>query len=96
MQECEVEQIMTHCNMKSSSSEIKTLAWIDSAVFTRWLRGCDTKINVTDTKVVLFNYNCPAHPILESIRNIELVVLSKNIISMSKLLYEGKIQHPRH
>ncbi|KAJ8871105.1 hypothetical protein PR048_027409 [Dryococelus australis] len=67
-------------------------AWMTSAVFTRWLRGFDTKMGATNRKIVLFVDNCPTHPELDNLRKIELVFLPKNTPSMLQPLDQVIIQ----
>ncbi|XP_063241569.1 tigger transposable element-derived protein 6-like [Bacillus rossius redtenbacheri] len=67
-------------------------AWMNAAVFTKWLRSFDAKMDVMNRKVVLFVDNCPAHPPLDNLRNIELVFLPKNTTSVLQPLDQGIIQ----
>ncbi|KAJ8896374.1 hypothetical protein PR048_001718 [Dryococelus australis] len=73
-------------------SDFNKKAWMISAVFTRWLCGFDMKIGAVNRKVVLFIDNCPAHPNLDNLRNVELVFLQKNTTSMLQPLDQGIIQ----
>ncbi|XP_063244145.1 tigger transposable element-derived protein 6-like [Bacillus rossius redtenbacheri] len=67
-------------------------AWMTSTVFMRWLRGFDAKMGAANRKVVLFVDNCPAHPAVDNLRNIELVFLPKNTTSVLQPLDQGIIQ----
>ncbi|KAJ8886421.1 hypothetical protein PR048_012632 [Dryococelus australis] len=67
-------------------------ARMTSAVFMRWLRCFEVKLGTANGKVILFVNNCPAYPELYNLRNIELVFLPKNTISILQPLDQGIFQ----
>ncbi|KAJ8888636.1 hypothetical protein PR048_008128 [Dryococelus australis] len=69
-------------NILKCNYDFNKKAWMTSAVFTMWLHCFVAKMGAANRKVILFVDNCPAHPELDNIRNIELVFLPKNTTSM--------------
>ncbi|KAJ8865955.1 hypothetical protein PR048_033479 [Dryococelus australis] len=57
-----------------------------TAVFMKWLSRFDAKMGAVDRKVILFVNSCLAHPASDRLRNVELVIVPKNVIDTSRPL----------
>ena len=54
---------------------------MDGDLFTEWMKEPDRKFAAQDRKIVLIADNCPAHPIVDGLKAIELIFLSPNTTS---------------
>lgn len=68
-------------------------AWMVSSLFEDWLRKFDRKMKADKRKVVLIIDNCPAHPAVPGLTNVELVFLPPNTTSVSQPMDGGIIRN---
>ena len=68
-------------------------AWMTSEIFTDWLRNLDQKLQKKKRKIAMVVDNCPAHPHVRSLKNIELVFLPPNTTSKTQPMDQGVIQN---
>ena len=57
-------------------------------LFGVWIRKLDSSLRVQDRKVVLFIDNCPAHPEIKKLTNINLIFLPPNTTSVLSVLQQ--------
>ena len=53
-------------------------SWMDGDLFTEWVRELDRKFAAQDRKIALIVDNCPAHPIVDGLKAIEVIFLTPN------------------
>ncbi|XP_065642745.1 tigger transposable element-derived protein 4-like [Hydra vulgaris] len=75
------------CQYKSQNN-----SWMDSKIFTDYVRRLDAKFNAEGRKVALIIDNCPAHPNIENLKAIVLVFLRPNTTSKTQPMDEGIIR----
>ena len=82
-------------NVKSLPCHYRSLeeSWMKSFLFHEWVKELDKTFKKENRKVVLIVDNCPAHPITEGLRAVELVFLPPNITSKTQPMNQGVI-HP--
>ena len=56
-------------------------AWMDSDIFTGYVKKLDAKFETEGRKIVLIIDNCPAHPEVTGLKAVELVFLPPNTAS---------------
>ncbi|XP_063595645.1 tigger transposable element-derived protein 4-like [Penaeus indicus] len=77
-------------------------SWMSSEIFEEWVRKVDRKFRVDGRKIALIIDNCPAHPTLSNLTNVQLVFLPPNttstlqpmdqcVIRSLKAYYRGKV-----
>ena len=85
------------CKCKSQKN-----SWMDSQVFEEWVRKFDQTFRMEGRKIALLIDNCPAHPSVSNLTNVQLVFFSRNTTSVSqpmdqdairslKALYRGRV-----
>ena len=47
--------------------------WMGSVLFKEWIREMDRKFTKQKKKAVLIIVNCPAHPMIDNLKSIELI-----------------------
>lgn len=60
------------------SLSVATKCWINSSLFDEWVKELDKKFEKENRRNILIVNNCPAHPIIESLKAVEVVFLSSN------------------
>ena len=67
-------------------------SWMDSDIFTRWLKELDRKMIAEGRKITMIVDNCPAHPHVEGLQAVELVFLPPNTTSELQPMDQGVIR----
>ena len=67
-------------------------SWMDGDLFTEWVRELDRKFAAQDRKIALTVDNCPAHPIVDGLKAIELIFLTPNATSKTQPMDQGVIR----
>ena len=68
-------------------------SWMTGDLFGVWIRKLDSSLRVQDRKVVLFIDNCPAHPEIKKLTNINLIFLPPNTTSVLQQMDQGVIRN---
>ena len=66
--------------------------WMDSEIFSDYVRKLDTKFDAEGRKIVLIIDNCPAHPKVDNLKAIQLVFLPPNTTSKTQPMDQGVIR----
>ena len=84
-----------HCfkNVKHLPCEYKSpkKSWMNSDIFEEWVRKLDRKFRADDRNIALIIDNCPAHPSISNLTNIQLVFLPPNTTSILQPMDQGFI-----
>ena len=64
-------------------------SWIDSEIFTKWIKQLDRKFLAQNCKVAFIVDNCPAHPHVPDLTAIDLIFLSLNTTSVTQPMDQG-------
>jgi len=67
-------------------------SWMTGDLFEEWVRGLDTSFRAQNRKIVLLIDNCPAHPEINNLTNINLVFLPPNTTSVLQPMDQGVIR----
>ena len=67
-------------------------SWMSSSLFDEWVKELDRKFEKENRKIVLIVDNCPAHPVVDGLKAIELVFLPPNTISKTQPIDQGVIR----
>ena len=67
-------------------------SWMSSFLFDEWVKELDRKFEKEHRKIVLIVDNCPAHPIIDGLKSIELVFLPPNTTSKTQPMDQGVIR----
>ena len=67
-------------------------SWMDSEIFSDYVRKLDTKFDAEGRKIVLIIDNCPAHPNVDNLKAIQLVFLPPNTTSKTQPVDQGVIR----
>ena len=64
-------------NVKHLPCEYKSQkkSWMNSKIFVEWVRKLDRKFRADDRNIALIIDNCPAHPSISNLANVQLVFL---------------------
>ena len=64
-------------NVKHLPCEYKSQkkSWMNSEIFEEWVRKLDRKFRADDRKVAPIIVNCPAHPSISNLTNVQIVFL---------------------
>ena len=65
------------CKYKSQKK-----SWMDSQIFEKWVRKLDQTFRMDERKIALLIDNCPAHPSVSDLKNVQLVFLPPNTTSL--------------
>ena len=65
---------------------------MDSDIFTRWLKELDRKMIAEGRKITVIVDNCPAHPHVEGLQAVELILLPPNTTSKLQPMDQGVIR----
>ena len=57
-------------------------SWMNSKIFEEWVRRLDQKFRADDRKIALINDNCPTHPTISNLANVQIVILPPNTTSI--------------
>ena len=81
-------------NVKSLPCSYRSQAksWMDSEIFTEWVRKLDRKFHNENRKVALIIDNWPAHPKVPGLLAIENIFLPPNTTSITQPMDQGVIQ----
>ena len=69
-----------------------TSAWMTSAIFEEWLQKWDAKLTRHNRKIALFINNCSAHPRIQGLQSIEIILFPSNTTSEIQPCDQGIIQ----
>ena len=67
-------------------------SWMDSEIFSDYVRKLDTKFDAEGRKIVLIIDNCPAHPNADNLKAIQLLFLPPNATSKTQPMDQGVIR----
>ena len=67
-------------------------SWMDSEIFSDYVRKLDTNFDAEGRKIVLIIDNCPPHPNVDSFKAIQLVFLPSNTTSKTQPMDQGVIR----
>ena len=70
-----------------------TKAWMTSDLFENWVRKLDNRMRLKNRKIALIIDNCPAHPVINNLQNVELVFLPPNTTSVTQPMDGGIIKN---
>ena len=65
---------------------------MDGDLFTEWVKELDRKFAAQDKEIALIVNNCPAHPIVDGPKAIELIFLPSNTTSEKQPMDQGVIR----
>lgn len=67
-------------------------AWMTCAIFEQYLRSLDARMGCKNRKILLFVDHCPAHPVVNGLRNVEVRFLPANTTSVLQPMDQGIIK----
>ena len=67
-------------------------SWMDGDSFTGWVKELDRRFAAQDRKIVLIVDNCPAHPIVDGLKAIELIFPPPNTTSKTQPMDQDVIR----
>ena len=78
-------------NVKHLPYEYKSQkrSWMNSEIFEEWVRKLDQKCCADDRNIALIIDNCPAHPSISNLTNVQLVFLPPNTTSILQPMDQG-------
>ena len=62
---------------------------MDGDLFTEWVKELDQKFAAQDRSITLIVDNCPARPIVDSLKAIELIFLLPNTMTKTQPMDQG-------
>ena len=65
---------------------------MNSEIFEEWVRKLDRKFRADDRKIALIIDNCPAHPSISNLTNVQIVFLPPNTTSILQPMDQGVIR----
>ena len=71
-------------------------AWMTGVLWTWWVRTLDAKMRMKWRNILLIIDNCPAHPVIKNLTNIEVAYLPPNTTSQTQPCNQGIIQALKH
>lgn len=80
-----------NCNTLPVNYVANKKAWVTSEVFEKEIRSWDFDLQKQKRKIILLVDNCPAHPIIENLRNIKLIFLPPNTTAALQPMDQGII-----
>ena len=75
------------CEYKSQKK-----SWMNSEIFEEWVRKLNRKFRADDRKIALIIDNCPAHPSISNLTNVQIVFLPPNTTSILQPMDQGVIR----
>ena len=81
-------------NVKHLPCEYKSQkkSWMNSEIFEEWVHKLDRKFRADDRNIALFIDNCPAHPSISNLTNVQLVFFPPNMTSILQPMDQGAIR----
>ena len=81
-------------NVKHLPCEYKSQkkSWMNSEIFEEWVRKLDRKFRANDRNIALIIDNCPAHPSVSNLTNVQLVFLLPDTTSILQPMDQGVIR----
>ena len=81
-------------NVKHLPCEYKSQkkSWMNSEIFEEWIRKLDRKFLTDERNIALIIDNCPAHPSISNLTNVQLVFLPPNTTSILQPMDQGVIR----
>ena len=76
------------CQYKSQKKN-----WINSDIFEELVHKLDQKFRADDRKIALIIDNCPAHPSISNLTNVQIVFLPPNTTSILQRMDQGVIRN---
>ena len=70
-------------------------SWMTGVLFEEWVRKLDSSFRAQSRKVALLIDNCPAHPEIKNLTNINLIFLPPNTTSVLQPMDQGVIRSLR-
>ena len=67
-------------------------SWMTGVLFEEWVRKLDSSFRAQSRKVALLIDNCPAHPEIKNLTNINLIFLPPNTTSLLQPVDQGVIR----
>jgi len=67
-------------------------AWMTASLFEKYIRKIDNKMKCLGRKIVIIMDNCPSHPQLKKLFNVELICLPKNTTAKLQPMDAGVIR----
>ena len=81
-----MSSIYIPCKYKSQEK-----IWMNSEIFEEWFCKLDQKFCADDRKIALIIDNCPAHPSISNLTNIQIIFLPPNTMSILQPMDQGVI-----
>ena len=85
-----------HCfkNFKHLPCEYKSQkkSWMNYEIFEEWVCKLNRRFRADDRKIALIIDNCPAHPSISNLTNVQIVFLLPNTTSILQLMDQGVIR----
>ena len=75
------------CKCKSQKK-----SWMDNKIFEEWVRKRDRTFRMEGRKIALLIDNCPAHPLVSDLTNVQLVFLPSNTATVLQPMGQGVIR----
>ena len=66
--------------------------WMTGVLFEEWVRKLDSSFQAQSRKVALLTDNCPAHPEIKNLTNINMIFLPPNTTSVLQPMDQGVIR----
>ena len=81
-----------HVKSLPSRYRAQPKSWMSSFLFDEWVKELDKKFEKENRKIVLIVDNCPARPIVDELKAMELVFLPPNTTSKTQPMDQGVIR----
>ena len=81
-----------HIKKLSCKYKSQKKSWMDSQIFEEWVRKLELTFGMEGRKIELLIDNCPAHPSVSDLRNVQLVFLPPNTTSVLQPMDQGVIR----
>ena len=65
---------------------------MNSEIFEEWVRKLDRKFRADNRKIALIIDNCPTHPSISNLTNVQIVFLPPNMTSILQTMDQGVIR----
>ena len=80
-------------NVKHLPCEYKSQkkSWMNSEISEEWVHKLDGKFCADDRKIAFIIENCPAHPSISNLINIQIVFLPPNMTSILQPMDQGAV-----
>ena len=74
-----------------AANRSQKMSWMTGDLFGEWIRKFGSSLRAQDRKVVLLIDNCPSHPEIKNLTNINLIFLPPNTTSVIQPMDQGEI-----